>query len=205
MIADQPSCFCSVWATTSETDGPGQPFFAQPDGIDVVARNDTKRTEYGRIVIDFPQVPHAGEPTGSHTSNGSALYNYDPLHVRVTDEEVFLNIKLSGKNSLLTLHAIRRIEVDNNIGDFDKFTTILTPMQPNLQRSKPFQQDVMFSASPKPVDFTCTEIGLSFITNGTVALLKFFQIGVSARHLISSFHVARRFARCADFYRSWRL
>jgi hypothetical protein len=169
MIANQLSSFCSVWSATSETNGPGQLFFAQPDGIDVAARNDTKRTEYGRIVIDFHQVPHAGEPTGSHTRNGSAVSNYDPLHVRVTDEEVFLNIKLSGKHSVLTLHAVRRIQIESH----DKaVTSVLTPMQPNLQRSKPVQQDVngLFAASPKPVDFSCTEIDLSFMTNGTASV-----------------------------------
>ena len=156
LIADRLSSFPSVWSRTAETDGSGQPLFFQPDGIDVTARNHPNRTEYGRIVIHV-------------SSNGSASHNYDPLHVRVTDEEVFLNIKLSGKHSVLTLHAVRRIQIESH----DRAaTSVLTPMQPNLQRSKPVQQDVngLFAASPKPVDFSCTEIDLSFMTNGTASV-----------------------------------
>lgn len=87
----------------------------------------------------------------------------------MTDEEVFLNIKLSGKHSVLTLHAVRRIQIESH----DRvFTSVITPMQPNLQRSKPVLQDVngLFAASPKPVDFSCTEIDLSFMTNGTASV-----------------------------------
>jgi hypothetical protein len=158
-IADCLSSFSSVWSRTAETDVSGQPLFFQPDGIDFTARNHPNRTDYGRIVIHV-------------SSNGSASHNYDPFHVRVTDEEVFLNIKLSGNHSLLTLHAVRRTK----IGPHDRaVTSIITPMQPNLQRSKPVQQDVngFFATSPKPVDFSCTEIDLSFMTNGTVPVRSF--------------------------------
>jgi hypothetical protein len=150
--------FGSVWSR-SGPEGAGQPLIFQPDGIDITLRNHSSRTEYGRIVIDV--------------SSGSSLtHTYDPAHVLVTDDEVFLNITLI-KDSTLTLHAIRRFQIESHD---TLVTTVLTPMQPNSQRSKPAQPGFGFVGRAIPVDFACMEIDVSSMRIGTHLVSNCFQI-----------------------------
>jgi hypothetical protein len=105
--------------------------------------------EYGRIVVDV--------------SAGHGPY---PEFVRVTDDEIFLNIKLESAEAL-TLFAVRRLKVESL--DVEAVTR-LVPMQPNFKRSMAATTG-FFASHPKPVDFSCAEIDMSAMPFGTRAVV----------------------------------
>ncbi len=96
-------------------------------------------------------------------SDGSAIHKYNPIHARVSDEEVFLNIRLSSADAM-TLYAVRRFKIESYENDV---TTRLTPMQPNVQRGEPIV-DGFFVNKSKPADFSCMELDLSAMPVGRI-------------------------------------
>jgi hypothetical protein len=151
---------CSLWARVLSTTArrwrrsqyQGSDIF-QPDAQAVNSR-DGNVTEYGRINIEF-------------LSNGSWVFVHNVLHNiqleqgYITDNEVFFKIRLSYVDAL-SLYAVRRFKIESFETDV---TTRITPMQPDLQRSKPII-DGFFAGKPKPLDFTCSEFDLPAIPNG---------------------------------------
>ncbi len=121
----------------------------QPDA-QFVNSQDGNVTEYGRLNIQF-------------LSNGTVFHNLQPAQGSVSDSEIILNIRLTFVDSL-TLYAVRRVKIESYQNEV---TTRLTPMQPSLQRSKAVF-DGYFVGKPKPLDFTCTELDLSSIPQGTL-------------------------------------
>jgi hypothetical protein len=152
--------------------------YLEPDA-QAVRSNDSStgfgnvRTDFGRINIRF-------------SSDGSVIEN---IHQSVTDNEVFLRIRLIFGDAL-TLYAVRRFKIESHD---THAATRLTPMQPSSLRSE-IAVDGFFVGKPRPVDFSCTELDLSSIPNG-------------APHVLSLFlaHTRTRNTRAVDCCVFWRL
>jgi hypothetical protein len=145
----------SLWSRFQSEATSGIADIFQPDeqvihsSIPSSSQRSNGTLEHGRITIRV-------------LSNGSASHNYDPVHARVTDNEVFLSLRLTSVDAM-TLYAVRRLKIESQEKDF---TTRLIPMQPNVQRRSPVVDGIFVNKS-KPVDFTCTEFDLSALPSGT--------------------------------------
>jgi hypothetical protein len=142
--------FAFLWSRVQRSQQPSSQAMFRPDATHNLTREES--AEYGRIVVDV--------------SGGHGLY---PEFVRVTDDEIFLNIKLESAEAL-TLFAVRRFKVEPL--DVEAVTR-LVPMQPNFKRSMAATAGFFAShpMNPKPVDFSCAEIDMSAMPYGTRAVL----------------------------------
>ena len=87
--------------------------------------------------------------------NGNTTHRYDPNSVSVTDEAVFIRVKLVAPAALV-LYAVRQAKIESYETNF---TTMLIPMQPNKQRNTAVSGgQANTPLSSKPLDFTCTEL-----------------------------------------------
>jgi len=129
--------------------------YLEPDAQAVHSNDST--TGFGNVRTDFGRINFR------LSSNGSVIEN---IHQSVTDNEVLLRIRLIFGDAL-TLYAVRRFKIESH--DTNSATR-LTPMQPSSLRGE-IAVDGFFVGKPRPVDFSCTELDLSSIPNGTRALL----------------------------------
>ncbi len=98
--------------------------------------------------------------------DGRIINGYLHQHVSVNGDEVLLNIRLNSTDPI-TLHAVRRFKIHSHDTDV---TTRLTPMQPMFMRSESVGHHNKWHSiglDIKPVDFSCTELDLTSMPNGT--------------------------------------
>ena len=99
------------------------------------------------------------------------MHNYSHDFVDVTEEEVVINMKfVSTFGSAMTFYAVHQTKFESHESDF---TTTLVPMQPNAERIK---TGFTTGLSSKPLDFTCTEVDLSFMASGGFPLSHVFVL-----------------------------
>ncbi len=93
--------------------------------------------------------------------NGIAIHNYSHNLVKVTEEEVVINMTfVSTFGSAITFYAVHQTKIESYESDV---TTTLIPMQPSAERNK---TGFATGLSSKPLDFTCTELDLSSMAPG---------------------------------------
>jgi hypothetical protein len=99
-----------------------------------------------------------------HSDSGADSRPDDSELVVVNDDEVLLNINVTSGTNVLTLYAVRRFKIQSHEVDS---SVALTPMQPNSERNNNDSfVDGFFANKPKPLDFSCTELDLSALSNG---------------------------------------
>ena len=107
-------------------------------------------------------------------------------------DEVLLNIRLNSTDPI-TLHAVRRFKIESQDTDV---TTRLTPMQPMFMRGESVDHHNKWHSiglDIKPVDFSCTELDLTSMPNGTNSITcRAFGLLPCCRHARSVGSCGRR-------------